>query len=213
MGFHDELDRLSPQVRATALVGLYLKSWATMEWSLNHAIEDALHLASLEGAIVTKNIQFRDKIYILRTLVDIRIVDHDRRTAIKKRLDTIANLAADRNMVAHDMFTASEDGRGVSFFVTRAKGTLNFPETEWSMQTFIQKACELHVHSDELDRLKEEIPPMTLFDQLKALKESSQSGEPTILDSLYRPPQEPHDSGNLQANPQTDNEMPPKAEA
>ena len=125
----DDLLNLPNDVRALTLVGLYLRSWSVMESSLNHAIERAFRLSSLEGAILTKNTQFRDKIHILKTIIDTRVVDQDVAAGHKTTLNQISNLAPDRNMVAHDAFSHTDDGDGVKFYVIKAKGSISIPPT------------------------------------------------------------------------------------
>ena len=50
-------------------VGLYLHNWALMESNLNELLEKAFGIDALQGLILTRNIQFRDKIHIARTIV------------------------------------------------------------------------------------------------------------------------------------------------
>lgn len=130
---------LSGPLRARALVGTYLQKWAFMEADLNEAIEIALGLDSLPGIIVCKNIQLRDKVYILKSIISLNNPG-DRFQADIDALSKIADLATkERNLIAHEAFAADKEGDGVRFFVIKAKGKLSFPEARWSIAEFLQK--------------------------------------------------------------------------
>ncbi|UFI03453.1 hypothetical protein [Roseibium aggregatum] len=143
MGGKEVFHTLPPEIRAMALAGHYLQSFALMEAAMNTAIGKALKLSSVQSVVVCKNISFRDKIHILRTLVDISPIA----TTEKKQHDTflnkVAGYSADRNMVAHDLFGPDESQTGIEFFVTKAKGKLHFPTVVWSVDEVEKKSKEL----------------------------------------------------------------------
>ena len=188
-----DFSTLPPNMRCRALVGYYLQAWALMEWRLNEFISGALRLVSLEATIVTKNIQFRDKIHIAKTLVDLRLHDEPKCEAYTTMLNSLAGLSPDRNMVAHDMF--GPEGDGVRFYVSKAKGKLSFPNTVWTFDTFVQKTNELRDFNEELTRLLDEIPKISLAEQLTKLGVTTQErGSPKYLAALLLRSQESPDS-------------------
>ncbi len=119
---------LDPTVHSCALVGNFLALWANMEAKIRDAIAKALGLSDIQSAIVSANIQLRDKVHILRTAVDLSpIRPQSEVSRFKSVLQSILDYAPTRNMMAHDMFGPSEDGSGVEFMVVKAKGKLQFP--------------------------------------------------------------------------------------
>jgi hypothetical protein len=157
---------LPPEIRAFALAGHYLSSFAIMESNLNAAIGAGLRLGELQTLIVTKNIQFRDKQKIIRTLTNIAFIPDETKAAYDRTLIRMGDMSNDRNMVAHDLFFADEDGDGIEFIVTKAHGTIKFPETKWSVDDVEERSMELLATSDRLKALKEDFKRS---DQLLAL--------------------------------------------
>lgn len=140
---------LTPHMRCYALVGYYLSKWALMESKLNSTVYRALGLTVLQGAIVTHNVQLRDKINIAKSILAMEIFNLKDREAYTKVMKRIATLSTDRNMVAHDPFLPDEKGDGVVFFVIKAKGKIQFPDAVWSISKFDEKAEELtKIHSE-----------------------------------------------------------------
>lgn len=136
----EDFDSLTPDIRCVALVGQYLQCWSLVEATLNEALRRALTLSYIQSAIVSRNVQLRDKIHILKTIANVIDVDAKRFTA---SLDTFSGMAWQRNMAAHDGFVPDQTGDGVRFVVVKAKGKLDFPETTWSTDEFFQKFAEL----------------------------------------------------------------------
>jgi hypothetical protein len=66
-----DFQKLDPDIRCLALVGLFLRAWSNMELSLHHAIEASLQIDNYKLYILTANMRFRDKTNIMRTLVDV----------------------------------------------------------------------------------------------------------------------------------------------
>jgi hypothetical protein len=132
-----DFHKLDKETRAVALVGTFLQCWALLESALNQALGKGLGLSRLELAVTASNIQLRDKIHILRTIADLTLSDiMGLKTAADKTLVEIGNKAPIRNMMAHDGFSASEDGQGVKFFVVKAKGSLKIPDVVWDTAKF-----------------------------------------------------------------------------
>jgi len=135
-----------------------------MEGAVNAAISKALKLDSIQGVIVCKNISFRDKIHILRTVVDISPIDTAAKKQHDKFLNTVARYAMDRNMVAHDLFMADESRTGVEFLVAKAKGKLQFPTIIWTVDDVEKKSEELLTAQKELKNFSK------LFGRLDVVK-------------------------------------------
>jgi hypothetical protein len=142
-----EIDSFDAETRCQVLVGRFLQKWASMEGTMRTAMQVALNLDDFQTAIVASNTQLRDKVHILRTLVSWTPFDQ----ATKKKFDDILvdirDASPKRNMMAHDAFCPSADGKGVSFSVVKAKGSLSFPDTVWDVTQF-EKEYE------KIDRLK-----------------------------------------------------------
>lgn len=201
---------LDPETRAVALVGSFLQHWAIMEGAMRSAIEKALNLDSLQGTVVCANISLRDKINLLKTLVNMAFLpDEEGRARAIKLLEGIAGMSANRNMIAHDMFFAKEGG--VSFFVTKAKGKLSFPTVIWTEDDFQAEYAKLRVATAELDRLQHQLSNAEL---VKALMISRNRQPTNALFSLaYPPPQDLPLQGLLgfplpQSNPGKDAQTP-----
>lgn len=133
-------------VLAHANVGRFLFNWAALEQSLHEAIETAFSLNPLCGAILVNNMQLRDKINILKTILDA--YGHNDAPSLIKTLDAIGTYSAVRNMVAHEFHAAAGDS--VRFYRMRAKGKFSIPETIWSDADF-------HAAYDKIDNFKTEI--------------------------------------------------------
>lgn len=121
--------------KAFAYIGRFLFEWAYMEFQLNGAIGKALSLTETQKVIVCKNIQLRDKINILRTLVSISKHAESEKADFDNALLEIAKASSKRNMVAHDPFLVMKDG-GVSFYTIKARGTFSVPENDWEPEEF-----------------------------------------------------------------------------
>jgi hypothetical protein len=149
--------RLNRQMRAYALVGSFLQTWSFMEGALNSVIGTALSLKITTEAILCQNIQFRDKIHILRTLISISPLP----TVEKKRIDRILNKLAEyskyRNVIAHNPFGPSQVNDGVQFNVIRARGSLQLPELDWAVAQFEEHYQTIVDFSNELEALEEKL--------------------------------------------------------
>lgn len=171
---------LPPNLRAYALAGLYLQSFALMEGNLNATIGAALKLSSEQRFILTKNLQLRSKLMSLRTLVSVAPLPPEKRAAYDKLLQRIGTISDDRNMVAHDVFGPDDQGDGIEFLVTKASGKLTFPDVRWSVQDTLDKSEELGAISEQLKKLKSDL---SQSDLIRAL-----ARHPNALASLYQPP-------------------------
>ena len=112
---------LDPETRAYALVGQFLQARSAMELSLQDAIGAALQIELVKLQIICSNLGFRDKINILRTLVDVSSFSEDKAQAYSK-LGKLSEYAGKRNMIAHAPFHADSTKAGVEFLTVKARG-------------------------------------------------------------------------------------------
>ena len=174
MADQDAFRALPPEIRAMALAGHYLQSFALMESALNSTIGAALKLDGIQTLIVCKNIQLRDKIKILRTLVSVAFITEPARTGYDKMVARIGDVSNDRNMVAHDLFFPHHEGDGIEFLVTKATGKVQFPKHQWSVDDVEARCEELRLIAGKLKELK---PLFQQSDIIKALiNQKSDSG-------------------------------------
>lgn len=103
-----ELKTLDSETRCFALVGHFLQTWATMELCINDAIGHALRLRPLMQFCLCANMQLRDKLNVLNTLVDISSLTDTERKHFSSTLNSLIHYSTNRNMVAHDPFSPDE---------------------------------------------------------------------------------------------------------
>jgi hypothetical protein len=116
-------------------VGEFLFNWAALEGELKNALETALGLDIVSTAIVVANTQLRDKLNILKTAAHL-YNPKGKATAVTKILTEIGNYSTVRNMMAHDFFAPTDDGKAVQFYSTKAKGKLSFVPIVWEPKHF-----------------------------------------------------------------------------
>ena len=133
---------------AYRLVGEFMHEWSLLEHQINKGLQKLLGLPGMEGTIVTANMQVRDKIQALKTLLHLFSVGDDEAAALNL-MTRIANMSGDRNVVAHNMFWPHKDG-GVEFSLTKAKGVLQFPNGVWGAKQFAEKRVRMAVLARDL---------------------------------------------------------------
>src|ERR1700688_3033788 len=106
---------LDPNIRCYALVGQFLQAWSAMELSLRDAIGAALNIEAIKLQIICSNLGFRDKINILRTLIDVSTWPEDDKVRAKSKLRKVSNHSGKRNMIAHAPFGPDATKTGVEF--------------------------------------------------------------------------------------------------
>jgi len=131
-----DFDALDAETRCVALVGEFLRRWSEMEGTLNRALAVAMGLDDTMRLILCANIQLRDKIHVLRTIVDISSMTEDEKKKFKDKLEKIGQYSLMRNTMAHGNFAADKDGKGVVFFQVKAKGNFSNSERILSTQEF-----------------------------------------------------------------------------
>lgn len=209
----DAFRTLPPHLRAYALVGCFLQHWALMESAMKKAIGKALDIDGPQLSIVAANLQLRDKIHILKTVVSITpIHPPEYRENFTKLLSEIANYSATRNMMAHDVFGATEDGQAVEFHVTKAKGKLSYPETIWAVDDFAAAFEDIADFQRGLDYLTDAIATAALITAAVSAATRPQPTPDTGLLGLLGLPIPPLPTGpdSSPPSPQTDGETPPK---
>jgi hypothetical protein len=168
------------------LIGQYMFYWGALESEASRGVQTLLGLSGLSGVIATANITIRDKLFIIRTLVALytQVAPSEAKEA-DKFLITIADMAGERNVVAHTMFGPETDG-GVRFFAIRAKGKLVIPDEVWSPTDFDAKCTAMNAAKERLAEL------------IKATaKRKAASAEPPTARNLFalgpRPMTDPQD--------------------
>lgn len=202
---------LDPDTRTYALVGRFLQYWALMEHEINKAIAQVLDLTSLQRAITCSNMNLRDKIHVLKTSVSLSPIAEKQQ--FTKLLTDIAEYSSIRNMMAHDMFMASEDGESVVFYVIKAKGKLTFPDVTWTITDFDQSCMTMRSYTDALQRLSSMLRDASISSILgKGLLASSPNAR-NYAQELGSLPVPPPPAGltwdMIRSNPEADDETPP----
>lgn len=130
-------------------VGRFMSAWAFLESQLNVGIRTLSGLDSMESAIITANMQVRDKINALRTLLVLFSLAEDEKAA-GRLMAKIENMSKDRNTVAHTMFWPQKKGSGVEFSRIKARGKLETLSVVWSTKQFDEKVARMHELQDQL---------------------------------------------------------------
>lgn len=201
-------------MRSLALVGGYLQHWAMMEMRLNDLLGKVLGLEKLAALVVSKNIQLRDKIKIVRTTIDMHYgFTEEQRAEYKSIIQKIGNLSDHRNMMAHDFFCASENGDGVNFFVVKAASKLELPDLNWSIEEFGRRYYELATLAIQIKKIADQLETADLIKALALAHERGEMpmqafGSLTSASSLFQPTPEPPHSSPLRAMLGIDDETP-----
>jgi len=127
-----------------------MQDWAFVEAALGRGIRKLIGAQSVEGTILTANMQVRDKIFAMKTLLHVFTPSEDNRAACVSLMNRIGALNTHRNTVAHNMFWAHETG-GVEFSITKAKGRLSFPVVIWKEEDFSNRSAEMTAVTKELE--------------------------------------------------------------
>lgn len=212
----EDFRKLEHEMRVLALVGNFLQHWSFVEARLNEVIVKSLGLQDLNGLIVVRNIQLRDKLKIAKTAIHISFIGpQDQAEIYKKLIDKIGDFSLKRNIVAHELFIPSDQCDGVHFLVTKANGKITFPSEHWSTIEFAKYYAQMREFDDAMEVLIERLGTSSLVKALTAaegtkkepMTELSQLG----LGGLLSPqPLGLLGSNPLPATPETSDEMPPK---
>lgn len=208
---------LDHDTRTVALVGQFLQLWAVMEQALGGAIGAALELTHSSRFIMMANIGFLNKIYTLGAICRFSNLTTEDIDDAKNMLNQIQNLYGQRNIVAHTVFTKSDESDGVKFLAWRARGKLSFPPADWSISDFticFDKMTEFMKGLLKLEyQLKhsKRIPANSLAALLAAAPYPPTGGFPGAvgLAAPFHPLQADHTSATSAANRETDSKTPP----
>ena len=145
---------LDPEIRCFALVGEFLRAWSLMESALHGAIGAALNIEELKVRILCANMRFRDKLNVIASLLHVApAFSQDEIKQIRKKLRTLDDHSAIRNMIAHDPFGPDESKTGLRFLTVKAKGKVEIPDVVWSVEKFRTESELVYDCCDFLDGL------------------------------------------------------------
>lgn len=207
-----DFSTLDPETRCIALVGEFLRRWSKMEARLNEAIRRALGLDEIMGQILTANMQARDKIHLLRTIVSLSTIPEPDKKIYTKTLADISDYSVNRNMMAHDQFGPDDTQQGVNFFQVKAKGNYSLPKVDWMIPTFEEAYIRIDIFHEQLDNLMQALSVIH-FDLSQLARQTLHQAYDTtymprtmsavLMDYLSRQP--PVDPDLSQPNPAKEN--------
>ena len=183
---------LNPEIRAYALIGQFLKCWSDLEQQIHEAIGAALGLDETRRYILCANLQLKDKVNVLRTLVQQSSFPLDVKECTNKELTAILNYTQ-RNMIAHDAFEPDLRGDGVVFFPVKAKKESSRPRDIWSIDKFKEEREAIAEMAENVALLKArfssqtsfELPPFGWFEGMQDIPlPMRHTMSPVLLDSL-----------------------------
>jgi hypothetical protein len=123
--------------------------WSVLESALNTALHDLCTVHGVAAFAITSNMGVRDKIHTVKTMLHLaHSADAPRVQENNKLLERIARRSVDRNIVAHTSFTG--DAKGVTFFVVKAKGEFEIPDTKWTVKDFSDRNEKMLKAADDL---------------------------------------------------------------
>jgi hypothetical protein len=148
-----DFSKLDPETRCIALVGEFLRRWSSLEAALHDALAIAMRLDDTMRSILCANVQLRDKINILRTIVSISNLEANK-SHFDKMLVAIGEYSPSRNMMAHDTFGPDDQGKGVLFLPVKAKGKFSQPKIIWTADQFSIEYHKIDDFRKQLVQLK-----------------------------------------------------------
>jgi hypothetical protein len=151
-------------------VGQFLHRLTELETCLNAAIQAAMRLHDLMRFILCANITLREKISMLRAIVDVSNLPNAERNHFDSVLIDILNKGLPkRNMFAHESFRPDKDGTGVEFLRVKARGAFELPSLVWSAQDFQREGAIIDGFSVETARLMNKLA-IAEFDYSRATR-------------------------------------------
>jgi hypothetical protein len=124
-----------------------------MEQAIHLAISAATKLDPLMNTIVCANLTIREKLNILRTLVDTSNISDKRKGGFKNMLRDIGAYAPARNMIAHDFFMVGSNVPSIAFMPIKAKGKFDTPSVLWHEADFADQYAKIDAFAKELMQL------------------------------------------------------------
>jgi hypothetical protein len=210
-----DFSTLDPETRAFALVGQFLKRWSGMEQRIDETISAAMKLDETMRYILCANLQLRDKLQILRTLVHSSSFPQNEKDAADRELVDILNYPY-RNMIAHQAFEADSNGDGVVFLAVKARGKLIRQPEVWNSKRFEDEGAKIAQFTATLNGILEGFAkPEVKFGFLDWMTPGLWSGvpmqrtmSPALIDLLSRHPPETPGSNPPASNPKKSSETP-----
>jgi hypothetical protein len=126
---------LTQETKSLALVGRFLKRVCDLEEQLNEAIADILNIDDTKRFILCANIQFRNKICILRSFAKNSSLTDADKEHFDSELIQMGNMYERRNTLAHQYFKPAPAGDGVVFSIVHVKGGAAPLETPWTKKS------------------------------------------------------------------------------
>jgi hypothetical protein len=210
-----DFSSLDPQTRCFALVGQFLHEWSNLELCIHDAIGSALKLNDLTRFIICANMQLRDKLNFLRTIVDVSKMPDSDRDHFSARLRDLAEYSFVRNMMAHDPFEPDVSGDGVIFSAVKAKGRFSLPPVVWSVQKFQDEIAVVMKYAQDMIDLRERLRDTSL-DHTRVTRLITILSDTWPIDHIFRIGFPSHlyhpaqaDQSFLQAIDRKDDETPP----
>jgi hypothetical protein len=130
--------------RACQLVGHFMCQWTHLEYEISRSIHKILGLFHAEGSIVTSSLQVRDKISILRSLLEFHSrerMSDQWRSETNRFFTKLSDLIPDRNFVAHTYFEPTDDGSENEVEPTAPEK--NMPVLDATLLDTDSEGCEL----------------------------------------------------------------------
>jgi hypothetical protein len=183
--------------RAHELVGQYMSQWSIIEAGLTNVIDAGCFMDAIFGAVVSANTAVRDKIAIARSAVALSLKHAQWQKMADYVLLKVSDASVDRNMIAHTMFDAPDDGDGDgAIFIRRfAKSGLKFEKTRWCEAKFNETFATLTTlrrHLDDMEHDLKQIPYELFRDVLDGKNPSMPRFSPDRLSvELPPPPDDP----------------------
>jgi hypothetical protein len=205
---------IDPEIASLVLVGRFLKQICDLEEKLNEAIAGALNIHDTKRFILCANIQFRNKIHILRLFVNTSNLPEQDKAQFNDELTKIGNLYEKRNTLSHQYFKTAPNGDGVVFLIVHTKGGAAPLETPWTKTDFDEKGKIADNLMATAVRLKSALTDGTFvlqrhnpnwinwFGQADIPLPMQHTMSPALHDHLSRPTQSPLDSDRHPTSPQ-----------
>lgn len=127
------------RAKSFRLVGQFLHLFALVEKQLDSVMGAALGLEDLQTIILGPNIPLMTKIHITQAAIEVSPLNAKKKNHYNRHLNDLKDLSTDRNTMAHNPFSPTDDLKRTKFVIVRAKGRLNVAEDVWTDQKFKQQ--------------------------------------------------------------------------
>ena len=164
------------------LVGRFMKEWAIAEGALDEVIATSLKIDVVESWVIATTIPVYLKWNIAKTFVALSQMRPEDKQTFKEMEKEFNQLVADRNVLAHCMFFASEEEDVVKFLRVASRGTIKSTIIEWSESDFTERVERIGGFRKKMKILNEKvkesnlIPPPTLAEILSGTQTNPFAG-------------------------------------